>query len=337
MNPLLRRKIVKFTHNKKSYRSFIALCILAFVSLFCEFIANENPWIVKYKDQYYFPIFKAYIEKDFDGPLSCFANFKDPYLRDIIEKKGWILFPPIPFSPTTVNDKLTQSVPAPPSTQNWLGTDDQGRDVLTRLLYGYRTSLCFGFVLTLVSGLIALFFGSLQGYRGGKFDLICQRFIEVWSGLPILYLLIVVSSIITPSFYILLIIMSLFNWMFLASVVRTEFFRVRVFDYVKAAQAMGLSSFKIIIRHILPNAVVACITFLPFILNTSISTLTSLDFLGFGLPPGEPSLGELIVQGKNNHYATWLGLTAFFSIGALLTLLIFIGEGMRDAFDTRKI
>ena len=248
-----------------------------------------------------------------------------------------MLWPIIPYGPQTINYNIPSPAPSPPSLENWLGTDDQGRDVLARLIYGYRTSILFGLYLTLAASIIGIAAGATQGYFGGKVDLFMQRFMEIWSGLPILFLLIILSSIVEPNFWWLLIIMTLFSWMTLVGVVRAEFFRTRAFDYVRAAEALGVPTFRVMRRHILPNAMVATITYLPFILNGSIATLTSLDFLGFGLPPGSASLGELLTQGKNNIQALWLGLSGFFSIAILLSILIFMGEAVRDAFDPRKV
>jgi microcin C transport system permease protein len=335
-SPLTRRRLFQFKANRRGYFSSLIFCVLFILTLGTEFIANERPLIVHYKGQLYFPIFKNYPETTFGGTFEAYTNYRDTVVQSLIKKDGWILFPPIPYSASTVNYYLPVPAPAPPSTDNWLGTDDQGRDVLARLLYGYRVSILFGLGLTLFSGIIGVAIGALQGYFGGRVDLIGQRLTEIWSGLPVLYLLIILSSMIEPSLGWLLGIMMMFNWMALASVVRAEFFRTRTLDYVRAAESLGVSTIRIIYRHILPNAMVATITYLPFTLNTSISTLTSLDFLGFGLPPGSASLGELLTQGKNNIHAPWLGLAAFFSISILLSLLIFIGEAVRDAFDPRK-
>lgn len=336
-NSISRRRIRQFVQNKRAYYSSIIFAILLISTSFIQYIANEKPIIVIYDHHIYFPIINDYPETTFGGTLESFTDYKNPKVLQLIQKKGWILFSLIPFSPNTINFYLDTPVPTPPSHTNWLGTDDQGRDILTRLLYGIRTSLFFGILLTVFSSLIGILIGATQGYFGGKIDLFGQRLTEIWTGLPVLYLLIIVSSLIVPNFFSLLIIMILFNWMILASVVRTEFFKTRSFEYVKAAETLGLSSFTIMMKHVLPNALVAIITYLPFMLTISISTLTALDFLGFGLPTGEPSLGELITQAKNNPYAYWIGITAFTSIGAILTLLTFIGEGIRDAFDPRLI
>lgn len=336
LSPLTQRRIAQFKSNRRGFWSFWLFLALFFMTLGAEFIANEHPLIVCYKGELYCPILKNYPETTFGGTFETHTNYRDNVVKELINKNGWMVFPPIPYSPSTVNYDLSGSVPAAPSHDNWLGTDDQGRDVLARLIYGYRVSILFGLCLTLFSGIIGIFMGALQGYFGGRFDMIAQRITEVWSGLPVLYLLMILSSMIEPSFGWLLAIMLMFSWMVLASVVRAEFFRTRSLDYVRAAEALGVPTFRIILRHILPNAMVATITYLPFMLNTSISTLTALDFLGFGLPPGSASLGELITQGKNNIHTPWLGVTAFFSISVLLSLLIFIGEAVRDAFDPRK-
>jgi microcin C transport system permease protein len=306
------------------------------VTLFAEFIANDNPLLVKYDDQYYVPVFKFYPETTFGGEFETEAQYRDPFVKDLIEAKGWMIWPPIRFGPSTINYQLPTPAPSAPSSENWLGTDDQGRDVAARLIYGLRTSLLFGLTLTLVSSLIGVTAGGIQGYFGGRVDLIFQRFIEIWGGMPVLYLLIIMGSLIRPTFWWLLGLMLLFSWISLVSVVRAEFLRARNFDYVRAARALGVPSYLIMIRHVLPNAMVATITFLPFLVNGSISTLTSLDFLGFGLPVGSPSLGELLAQGKHNLHAPWLGFTAFFGVAIILSLLIFIGEAVRDAFDPRK-
>lgn len=307
------------------------------MSLGAELISNDKPLLVSYKGAFYSPVFVAYPEVNFGGTFTTETNYRDPVIQKIIKAEGWILWPPIPFSYSTVNYDLTEPAPAPPSTSNWLGTDDQGRDVVARLIYGFRTSISFGLILGIFSSLIGIFAGAIQGYFGGLVDLIFQRFIEIWAGLPLLFLLIILSSVITPNFWWLLGVMLLFSWMTLVPVVRAEFLRTRSLDFVRAAEALGVSNIRIMWRHILPNAMIATITYLPFVINTSIATLTSLDFLGFGLPPGSPSLGELLTQGRNNIQSPWLGLTGFFSISILLSLLIFIGEAVRDAFDPRKV
>ncbi len=335
-SPLTLRRLSQFTGNKRGYVSFWLFLVLFFVTLFAEFISNDKPLLVKYEDSYYFPIFKEYPETTFGGEFETETNYRDPFVRELIDKKGWMIWPLIPYSYNTVNYDLPVPAPAPPSRENWLGTDDQGRDVLARLIYGFRISVLFGLTLTFCSSLVGVAAGAVQGYFGGLTDLLFQRFIEIWSGMPVLYLLIILASLVQPNFWWLLSLMLLFSWMALVPVVRAEFLRARNLDYVKAARALGLSTPRIIVRHVLPNAMVATLTFMPFILNASITTLTSLDFLGFGLPLGSPSLGEMLTQGKNNLQAPWLGMTAFAVLAVMLTLLIFIGEAVRDAFDPRK-
>jgi len=310
--------------------------ILFMLSLGAEFIANEKPLLIRYDGQWYVPIFQVYPETTFGGDFPVEAYYRDAYIQEQIAAKGWMLWPPIAYSHQTVNFQLNAPAPAPPSLENWLGTDDQGRDVLARVIYGFRISVLFGLMLTLSSSVIGIAAGAVQGYFGGWTDLLFQRFMEIWSGLPLLYLIIILSALIEPSFWWLLLIMLLFSWMALVGVVRAEFLRTRNFDYVRAAKALGVGNLTIMFRHILPNAMVATLTFLPFILNGSITTLTSLDFLGFGLPPGSPSLGELLAQGKANLHAPWLGITAFMVLAVMLSLLIFIGEAARDAFDPRR-
>ncbi|CAO5678375.1 MAG: Inner membrane ABC transporter permease protein YejE [Holosporales bacterium] len=335
-SPLTIRKIEQFKTNKRAYFSLKAFLCLFILSLFSEFIANENPIIVCYKNHFYFPIFEHVPETTYGGTFETAANYHDQVVIDLIQKDGWMIKTPIPFSPNTINFNLQEPAPAHPSFVNWLGTDDQGRDIFARLLYGFRMSILFGLSLTFGSLIIGIIAGSVQGYFGGRIDLYMQRFIEIWSGLPILYLLIILSSMVSPNIFWLLGIMMCFSWIGIVGVVRAEFFRTRSLDFVKAAYALGVPNYLIIWRHILPNAIVATITYIPFILNGSIALLTSLDFLGFGLPPGSPSLGELITQAKNNIHAPWIGMTIFIFLSLLLSFLIFIGEGIRDAFDSRK-
>ncbi|MBF3199659.1 ABC transporter permease, partial [Pseudomonas aeruginosa] len=280
---------------------------------------------------------KRYPETTFGGEFPLEANYKSPYISQLIaEKDGWVLWPPIPYSYDTINYELKVPAPAPPSAENWLGTDDQARDVLARVIYGFRVSILFALTLTVLSSLIGVTVGALQGYYGGWVDLLGQRFLEVWSGLPVLYLLIILASFVQPNFWWLLGIMLLFSWMSLVDVVRAEFLRGRNLEYVRAARALGMRNSAIMFRHILPNAMISTLTFMPFILTGAIGTLTSLDFLGFGLPPGAPSLGELVAQGKSNLQAPWLGISAFVVLAVMLSLLVFIGEAARDAFDPRK-
>ncbi|MDH5772114.1 MAG: ABC transporter permease [Rhodospirillaceae bacterium] len=337
LSPINRRRLDNFRANRRGYWSLWIFLILFLTTIFAEFIANDRPALVKYDGAYYLPIFYDYPETTFGGFLETTTEYADPEVEEMIEEKGWIIWPPIRFSYDTVNYRLNVPAPAPPSAENILGTDDQGRDVAARLIYGFRISVLFGLSLTIVSSVIGVMAGAVQGYFGGLTDLLFQRFIEIWSGLPMLYLLIILASIVEPNFWWLLGIMLLFSWMALVGVVRAEFLRTRNFDYVLAARALGVGDRTIMTRHILPNAMIATITFLPFILNGSITTLTALDFLGFGLPPGSPSLGELLNQGKANLHAPWLGLSGFFTLAIMLTLLIFIGEAVRDAFDPRKV
>ena len=336
-NNLKNRKLSNFTNNKRGLWSFYILLLLLIFTLPAEFIANDKPILIKHDNRYFFPTFIDYPETIYGGEFQTPADYRDPYVSELINKKGWMLWPLIPFSYKTVNYNLQSPAPSPPSLENWLGTDDQARDVLARLIYGFRISIVFGFILTLFSSLIGILAGAVQGYFGGLTDLLGQRFLEIWSGIPVLYLIIIIGSIIIPSFWSLLFLLLLFSWMTLVGLVRAEFLKARNFDYVKAARCLGMTNGRIMFKHILPNAMVSTITFLPFIMAASITTLTSLDFLGFGLPPGSPSLGELLNQGKNNLQAPWLGITGFITISIMLTLLVFIGEAVRDAFDPRKI
>jgi microcin C transport system permease protein len=336
LSPLARRRLAGFQANRRGYWSLWIFLGLFLVSLGAELVANDRPLLVRFEGRTYFPVFRDYPETVFGGFLESAADYRDPEVREMIEERGWILWPPVPFSYDTINYNLAVPAPSPPTAENWLGTDDQGRDVTARLIYGFRISVLFGLTLTLFSSIVGVAAGAVQGYFGGAVDLLFQRFIEIWSGLPVLYLLIILASVVEPNFWWLLGLMLLFSWMGLVGVVRAEFLRVRNFDYVRAARALGVGDRVIMIRHILPNAMVATLTFLPFILNSSITTLTALDFLGFGLPPGSPSLGELLNQGKSNLHAPWLGIAAFTVLAVTLSLLIFIGEAVRDAFDPRR-
>lgn len=336
LSPINQRRWESFKANRRGLWSLRIFLVMFLVTLCAEFIANDKPLILRYDGSLYAPVFFSYPETAFDGDFETEADYRDPYVKKLIEDKGWILWPPIKYSYNTINLDLTVSAPAPPSGENWLGTDDQGRDVLARLIYGFRISVLFGLSLTIFSSLIGIAAGAVQGYFGGWTDLLFQRFIEIWTSVPSLYLLIIIASVIEPGFWILLGILLLFSWVSLVGVVRAEFLRARNFEYVLAARALGVGTFTLMYRHLLPNAMVATLTFLPFLLNASITTLTSLDFLGFGLPPGSPSLGELLAQGKANLQAPWLGLTGFFTIAFMLSLLIFIGEAVRDAFDPRN-
>ncbi len=363
LRPTQRRRLDNFKRNRRGYVSFWIFLTVFFVSLFAEFIANDRPIVASYKGEILFPALVNYPEEKFGGFLAQ-TDYRDPFIQGEIAKHGWAIWPPIRYSYNTHNLDLPAPAPSPPTwmlTQeqcaravrkiggepmpkrtcwqiewNWLGTDDQGRDVVARLIYGFRISVMFGLVLASISSVVGIAAGAVQGYFGGLTDLMMQRFIEIWSSLPHLYLLIIVSSIIAPSFFVLLGILLLFSWVSLVHVVRAEFLRARNFEYVNAARALGLGDWKIMVKHVLPNAMVATLTFLPFILNSSITTLTSLDFLGFGLPPGSPSLGEMLLQGKSNLQAPWLALMGFFVIALMLSLLVFIGEAVRDAFDPRK-
>src|SRR5947207_2592383 len=337
ITPLTRRRLDSFRRNRRGFWSLWIFLAVFLVTLFAEFIANDRPMLVRFDSAWYFPVFTDYPETTFGGEFPSTADYRDPAVQNLIAAKGWTLWPPMPFSYSTINYSLPSPAPSPPSAVNWLGSDDQGRDVLARLIYGFRISVLFGLTLTALSSVIGVAAGAVQGYFGGLVDLGFQRFIEIWEGLPVLYLLIILATIVEPNFWLLLGLMLLFSWMGLVDVVRAEFLRARNFDYLRASRALGVSDRTIILRHVLPNATVATITFLPFILNGSITTLTSLDFLGFGLPPGSPSLGELLAQGKSNLQAPWLGLTAFFVLASMLSLLIFVGEAVRDAFDPRKV
>lgn len=336
MTPLLRRRLRNFRANRRGFWSLWVFLVLFGVSLGAELIANDRPLLVRYDGRFYVPILAAYPETTFGGTFPTETVYRDPAVIKLIQAKGWMIWPPIRFRYDTINYELPVPAPAPPSRVNWLGTDDQGRDLLARLIYGFRISVLFGLALTVLSSVMGILAGAVQGYFGGWTDLLFQRFIEVWSGLPVLYLLIILASLVEPTFWWLLGLMLLFSWMSLVGVVRAEFLRGRNFDYVRAARALGVRNRVIMVRHVLPNAMVAALTFLPFILNGSITTLTSLDFLGFGLPPGSPSLGDILAQGKANVQAPWIGLTGFFVLAVMLSLLIFVGEAVRDAFDPRK-
>jgi microcin C transport system permease protein len=326
----------RFKANKRGFISLWIFLVLFVLSLFAEFIANDRPLLIYTNNRLYFPVFITYSETDFGGELPIEADYRDQYIRDLIEEKGWMLWPLIKFNYDTINYNLPSPAPSPPTLENLLGTDDKGRDVLAGIIYGFRISVLFGLTLTLFSSLIGVAAGAVQGYYGGLVDISFQRFIEIWSGMPTLFILIILSSVVQPNFWWLLLITLLFGWISLVGVVRAEFLRGRNFEYVLAAKAMGLSNIRIMFRHILPNAMVAAITFIPFILGGAITTLTSLDFLGFGLPPGSPSLGTLLAQGKANLHAPWIGISAFVVLASMLSLLVFTGEAVRDAFDPRK-
>ncbi len=335
MSPLTVKRIARFKRNKRAMISLWLFMILFLASLFSELIANDKPLLVRFDHQWYAPFIVSYSETEFGGDFPTEADYRDPFVSDLIQEKGWILWPLIPFKYSTINYNLPTPAPSPPDRVNWLGTDDNGRDVVARILYGFRISCLFGFTLTIISAVIGVAAGAVQGFYGGKLDLFFQRFIEVWGSMPTLFILIILASVVQPSFWMLMGFLLLFSWMGFVGVVRAEFLRARNFEYVMAARALGMNDTRMILRHVLPNAMVATLTLMPFVLSGSVTTLTSLDFLGFGLPPGSPSLGELLAQGKANIQAPWLGLSAFFVIGILMALLVFIGEGVRDAFDPR--
>lgn len=336
MSPINQRRLVSFKANRRGYFSLWFFLALFVLSLFAELIANDRPLIIYYDSQWYAPVVHSYPETVFGGEFQTEADYHDPFVSELIEGKGWMLWPPVRYGFDTFIQDLPSPAPSPPSIDNWLGTDDAGRDVVARLIYGFRISVLFGLTLTIASSMIGIAAGAIQGYFGGWTDLLLQRFIEVWASLPTLYLLIILASVVTPNFWWLLGLMLLFSWISLVGVVRAEFLRARNFEYVRAARALGVGNGTIMLRHLLPNAMVATLTFLPFILSGSITTLTALDFLGFGLPAGSPSLGELLAQGKANLQAPWLGISTFVVLAVMLSLLIFIGEAVRDAFDPRK-
>ena len=336
LSPINQQRWQRFRRNRRAWWSLWLFLGVFILSLGSEFIANERPLLVRYADQWYFPIFVRYSELDFGGDFDVRADYTDPFIQDLINEQGWLLFPPVRFDYRTINYDLPRPAPSPPSAENLLGTDDQGRDIVARLLYGTRISILFGFTLTVLTSIVGVSVGALMGFFGGKLDLLGQRVLEIWSSLPTLFILIIISSMVQPTFWILMGIMLLFGWMGLVGLVRAESLRARNFEYVQAARAMGLSDWAVIFRHVLPNAMVATITFLPFILAGSVTTLTGLDFLGFGLPPGSASLGEMINQGKNNIRAPWIGVSVFLVLSYILVLLVFIGEGVRDALDPRR-
>ena len=358
LSPINRRRLDNFKRNRRGLWALWLFLGLFVTSLFAEFIANDRPIIASYKGEVLFPVFVDYPEEKFGGFLAR-TDYRDPVIAGEITANGWMVWPPIRFSYETINRDLPAPAPSAPTWSlrdaqcqavavktggsscrylewNWLGTDDRGRDVVARLIYGFRISVLFGLALALVASLVGIAAGAVQGYFGGWIDLVMQRFIEIWTSIPRLYLLITISSVVAPGFFVLLGILLLFEWTALVGVVRAEFLRARNFEYVNAARALGLADATIMVKHVLPNAMVATLTLLPFVLNGSITTLTSLDFLGFGLPPGSPSLGELLQQGKSNLQAPWLGVSGFFVIALMLSLLNFIGEAVRDAFDPRK-
>jgi len=358
-SPINIRRWQNFKANRRGYWSLWIFLVLFVLSLFAEFIANDRPLFIHFDGKNFIPVLITYPDTDFGDDLGTAADYRDPHLRDFLtEHNAVVLWPPIRFSYKTINDDPPSAFPSKPTWMltaadcdfaakngygrcgnleyNWLGTDDQGHDVLAQLIYGFRLSVLFGLVLTIVSSIIGVAAGAVQGYFGGWTDLLFQRFIEIWTSVPELYLLLIISSVLAPGFFVLLGILLLFSWVRLVGLVRAEFLRGRNFEYIQAARALGVSNTVIMFRHLLPNAMVATLTFLPFIMSSSVMTLTALDFLGFGLPPGSPSLGELLSQGKANVQAPWLGLTGFFTVALMLSLLIFVGEAVRDAFDPRK-
>jgi len=336
VSPINRRRWENFRRNRRGFWSAWVFLGLFGLSLCAELLANDRPILISFDGGLYAPVVATYPETTFGGDFPTEADYRDPFVQELIEEKGWILWPPVRFSYNTIDTELDRPAPSPPDARHWLGTDDQARDVLARVIYGFRISVLFGLLLTAFSSVIGIAAGAVQGYYGGLLDLTFQRFIEIWGGMPFIYILIILSALIVPGFFTLLFLLLLFSWTQLVGVVRAEFLRARSLDYVRAARALGVSDRVIMWRHMLPNAMVATLTFMPFILNNSITALTGLDFLGFGLPPGSPSLGELLGQGKNNLQAPWLGLTAFFTLAIMLSLLIFVGEAVRDAFDPRK-
>ena len=338
LTPLTQRRLANFRANRRGFYSMWVFLALFGVSLFAEFIANDKPIVLYLNGELHFPVFTLVTETDLGGELPIEADYSDPFVKNLIEAGGgWAISPPIPYAYDTIDLYIETAAPAAPSARHWLGTDDGAKDTLARLIYGFRLSVLFGLTLTAISSVMGVTVGALQGYFGGKVDLVGQRIVEIWAGLPILLILIILTSVIEPNVYWLLLILACFSWMALVSVVRAEFLRARNFDYVRAARSLGVSNFTIMRRHVLPNAMVATLTYLPFLLSGAVTTLTALDFLGFGLPAGSPSLGELLTQGKNNLHAPWLGLTGFFTMAILLTLLIFVGEAVRDAFDPRRV
>lgn len=337
VSPLNARRLANFRRNRRGYWSMWLFLFLFLFTLPAEFIANDRPLVIWYQGGIYMPVLKSYPETTFGGDFETEAEYRELDVKDLIAGKGgWMVWPLVEYSYNTVNLNLRVPAPAPPSADNVLGTDDQGRDVFARVIYGFRISVLFGLILTITGSIIGVIAGAFQGFFGGWLDLLFQRFIEIWGGLPRLYILIILSSVIVPGFWNLLFILLLFEWTSLVGVVRAEFLRARNFEFVKAARALGVGNVTIMFRHVLPNAMVATLTFLPLILTGSITSLTALDFLGLGLPPGSPSLGELLQQGKTNLQAPWLGLTSTISISMTLILLIFVGEAVRDAFDPRK-
>jgi microcin C transport system permease protein len=334
---LARRRWRAFKKNRRGYYSLIIFLFLLLTTLFAEVLSNDKPLFVKYQGRLYFPLVKSYPETTFGGDFETETDYRDPFILDRLSTDGnQVVFPPNPHSYNSINFDLDQPVPSPPTRKNLFGTDDRGRDVLARLIYGFRLSVLFGFALTAVGTLLGIIAGAVQGYFGGRVDLFFQRFIEIWSAMPELYLLIIFASIFKPSLLLLLILLSMFGWMGLSDYVRAEFLKGRNMEYVKAARALGVGNLTIMYRHLLPNGMTPVITFLPFRMSGAILALTSLDFLGLGVPPSTPSLGELLAEGKANIDAWWLSLSTFFVLVGMLVLLIFIGEALREAFDPRR-
>ncbi len=337
MNKRSKAIWLKYKSSKRNLYSLYIFSFLFILSIFAEVISNDKPLLMMIDDKLYIPLVIDYKETHFGGVFETEADYKDDFMKDLInEKNNWAIFPLNPNSYNTINLNNSRPNPAPPSLDNYLGTDDRGRDVLARLIYGFRLSVIFAFVLTTIAVIIGIFFGAIQGYFVGRTDLFLQRFIEIWSSMPELYLLIIFSSLFEPSLSLLIILLSLFGWIGLSDYVRAEFLKGRNMDYVIAARTMGLTNYQIITRHILPNSMISVITFLPFRISGAILILTSLDFLGLGVPPDTPSLGELLSQGKENIEAWWLSLTTFTVLVGTLLLLIFIGEGIRESMDSRS-
>lgn len=337
LTPLTLRRLYSFRRNRRGWWALWIFLLLFGVTLVAECVANDRPILVQYEGRWYFPAFRFYAETTFGGDFETEADYRDPYVMERISRNGWMIWPPIRYGVRTINYDLSRPAPTPPDRENWLGTDDQGRDVLARLIYGFRISVLFGLALTLASAFIGVLAGAVQGYVGGWLDLGFQRIMEVWSSLPVLFLIMILTSFVAPGIGWLLLVMLLFSWMALVGVVRAEALRTRNMDYIRAARALGVREPIILLRHVLPNSIVSAMTFLPFVLSGAITTLTALDFLGFGLPPGSPSLGELLAQGKANLEAPWLGIAGFAVVALMLSLLVFIGEAARDAFDPRKV
>ena len=337
IRPITHRRLLNFRANRRGHWSLWLFLALFLVSLGAEILANDRPLLIRYDDAFFTPFMTVYAETEFGGDFPTEADYTDPEVVDLIESKGWIIWPLIPYKYDPHITDLDQPAPSPPSVRNWLGTDDQARDVLARMIYGFRISVLFGLTLTIISSAVGITIGTLQGFFGGLGDLLGQRLIEIWGGMPVLFMLIILASIVEPNFWWLLGLLLLFSWTALVGLVRAEVLRARSLEYVKAARALGVPNRVVMFRHVLPNAMVATLTFLPFITSGALITLTSLDFLGFGLPPGSPSLGELLKQGKDNLQAPWLGVTGFVIISVMLTLLVFVGEAVRDAFDPRKV